>query len=55
MKKSKEFDHVHFDDQAIGQYKTPFWVEVDEKERQTLSKILSAGVGEERWVTSATI
>lgn len=49
MKKSKVFEQVHFDDQAIRQCRDSFLAEVDETDRQGLSKILSAEIGDEQW------
>lgn len=49
MKKDKTFLHVCFDDQAICQCKEAFLAEVEEDARQSLTKILTAEIGDERW------
>jgi hypothetical protein len=49
MKKTKAFKQVHFDDQAICQCRDAFLAEVDDAERQSLSMVLSAETGDERW------
>lgn len=49
MKKTKYFDDVTFDPRAIAEARDSFLAEVDEKDRQRLSKILGAEVNGEHW------
>lgn len=49
MKKTKTFENVFFDDQAICLFRDAFLAEVNETERQSLTKILSAEINVENW------
>ena len=49
MKKTKYFDDVSFDSRAISEARDAFLAEVDEEDRQKLSKILEAEVNGECW------
>jgi len=49
MKKTKYFDDVIFDPSALEEARDSFLAEVDEPDRQKLSKLLEAEINGEHW------